>query len=490
MKKGEFSGVKNSPDSPVDGIIKITKDSFPPPDQNSTPIYTPGPIPKKYWFPQLKDFLIDMTPPIYEDATFCIKKFVPHYNFCIKIFKTNLETLNNRLQKAQDRLIDCFQRRLIPQKKKFDQANADYWRKQVFLYQQKTLIEREWNEKNIANLRYAISVFERLLRLTEYLAKYPRFIMINQPLASTLQQTGTRISKTAIRIKALEIALSDTKIGLMFTPKLIDQPEELLSLVFNIIKGCSISRDPMTGYLPETDHFHTFEIFMKSNYAPTSVMKNQKESIDKKIQFTINMLNSLLGIQSKDDLKVLSSLCSRYWFTKLQRVNYYYKYMRHPDLPGIIQSLKQTKLKDLGMPKILAKHFSSFNNSSDIFLSNPKFFAAGIDQLQTAIYLSTPVDIANSFYMMNMVLSGFVSTFIKKPMDHKDVKECLPFMWTALFIHLDLPAPDSMINFAMRWAEVDSIPEIIVEKCKVPHAVIAKWIEKCAPLPKRNKTTQ
>ena len=84
----------------------------------------------------------------------------------------------------------------------------------------------------------------------------------------------------------------------------------------------------------------------------------------------------------------------------------------------------------------------------------------------------------------------FFSTFLKKPMDHKDVKECMPFMWTALFIYLNLPAPDSLINFAMRWSIVDSIPEIIVEKCKVPQAVIAKWTEKCAPLPKRKQTKE
>ena len=490
MKKGEFSGVKNSPDTQADGILKTTKENSSRSDPNFTPIFTPGPIPKKFWFPQINDYFIDMKPPIYEDSVFCIKKFVPHYNFCLKFFQSTLETLTNRLKKAQERLIECFQRRLVPQKKRFDQANADYWRKQVILYQQKTILEREWNETIIAELRYSITIVKRLIRITEYLIQYPRFIMINQPYSSMLQQAGTRVSKKAIRIKALEIALSDTKIGLMFTPKLNDQPQELLALVENIIKGCSISRDPITGYIPETDHFLTFETFMKSNYAPTAVMKNQKESIDTKINFTINMLNSLLGIKSNEDQKVLASLCSRYWFTKLQRVNYYYKYMRHPDLPALIKSYEFTNIKDLGLPKILSKHFSSFTYSCDIFQSNPKFFAAGIDQLTSSIYLSTPVDIANSFYMMNMVLSGFVSTFLKKPMDHKDVKECMPFMWTALFIYLNLPAPDSLINFAMRWSIVDSIPEIIVEKCKVPQAVIAKWTEKCAPLPKRKQTKE
>ena len=481
--------IKNSPDQASD--VKQRMDGLGTFETSSNAIFTPKPIPKKFCFPEMDDYIVVVKPMIYEDSLFCIKKFVPQYLFCASLCDEIIGELETRKSKAQNKLAECFMRNLVPKTKNLVQANADFWRKQVILYKQKTVVEKLYNEKIVGQLRQAISIAEKIRRLANYLAKYPRYIMLNQPMICMLQQTGTDyVSPTALKIKALGVALSDTKIGLMFTPKLFERPDESQIILNNIINGTYTLIDPITGYIPETEYYYTFIAFLKSRLSPIRLNQNLKEPIENKIEFTIEMVSSFIGINDARRRSALSALSARFWFNRLMRVNIYYKSMRNPHLPILIQSFQKTKLKDLGMPDRLAKHMSKFNCAAEIFESNQRFFAAGIEGLETAIFLANPIDIANVVYLMNLVLSGYIANLLKKAIYHKDVVDCMPFMWTCLFIYLNLPAPDSLICFTMRWAVVDFIPEILVEKCKVPHSVILKWLEKCPQIPKKNAVTQ
>lgn len=431
-------------------------------------------IPKKYQFQDMEFYTIKINWPSYEDPVFAYKKFVSNYNSTLTSCNKVLAEINTKLAKAQTELSQCFQRNLTAKTRKYVAVNGDAWRYQVILFQKKTKLEKRYYEHIICKYLQSRAKIMKLIELANYLKKYPRSMVFNRSrIHSLVQANSNYMIEDLLKIKALEVLLSDVKVMQVYTPKLALQPSERLDFIKTQIMANQFYRDPLTNYLPETEYFGTFITLLNSRFELKKRAKT--DPIDKLIEYSVIGMCEITKLNSEEFKHLIKELASRYWFNKLHIFENFYKIHTNDKLNQYLVSLRNISLKDLGIPKKLAK-CNNFKNPIDIFQFDKSICDAAVDTLYTAMYYTVPNDIANQYYLIDLILSGVLAKLLKKSIDHKDVRECIPFMWKILFIFSNVQLIDAPLHFVMEYQTVNNIPPKLVEKCKAPFEVLKSFL--------------
>ncbi|EAY02974.1 hypothetical protein TVAG_337740 [Trichomonas vaginalis G3] len=466
--------MENPEESPVKSVAEpILTD----PDID-IPIYKTTEIPKRFVFKNMENFLIKIDQTAYDDTSWICKKFINNYDLTIDFCEKLISQINERINKAKKTLSECFQRSLVPNKLKYVAVNSNSFFYLIVLLKRKTSLEKILNENIISTFTYRKSIISKIIALAKHLKKYPRSYVINIGRLHALNPQHTDFMiETVLKIKALEVAISDVKVMHIYTPKIALQPSERTEFMKTSILSCLRYQDPLTGYIPETEHHGTFATFMDSRFEIHKMAKTS--SIETIIKRTIEGSTEFTNFKSPELIQALKTLASRYWFDKLIIVNKFYKENYNPKFSSYVKSLRSCSLKELGITNKLFKKLGHFKFSSELLNSYISFRDVSYDYIESLLYQTSPLDIARNYYTIDLLISGFVANTLNQSIDTKDVKENLPFMWSVIFINCPCTVIDLPIKFVMKYHDLCDIPHFLIEKCKVPYDIIMKWQAKC-----------
>jgi len=443
---------------------------------NMSPVFSSKPIPKKYMFNGANNFLIFFDPYAYEDKRYANKKLVFHFQTTLPLIQQIIDEMDEQIMVIQRNLSDIYSKNLSPVSKKMIPANSEFWRKRVILYIKKNKYQRIFFLKKLMIVQNFRDTLINLIKLVEYLCLFPRMVGINH---SSINRISS-VCKSEIypdlqnRIRSIDIALSDIKIVMIFTPKLFSKPEDCVVVLNATIQNVLKFKDPLSAYIPETEDANTFADFVRSRFCPIRWAESQKTPLDARIEITIEMISSFAGIKTREHVGALAALSARYWFNKSLVCNQELR-SSNTRLQEYIASLKNAPLSSVKIPKHFAKIAAPHSTPLAFYIAENHSLEGACDIMNTLIFYSCPIDIAYNIHLIHLILSGFVAKRLKLDINHKKVIETMPFMWKIVFIVTNIPYPDALFDFIKKWAMVDCIPPMLLERCQIPAQVIVSW---------------
>jgi len=436
------------------------------------PEFTQDPLPKRLIFEGIESYLIPIDPVAYNDIRYIKKKLVSHFITALNHTKNHLQEAESLVLSLQESLTDCYSRNLNPYTATKTTANSRYWRQRVILVKKQTKYQRILNLRKLSLCLNNISILKKIIKVIKELIRRPRNVCINQSTIFRLCQVIKVETEVlaANKIKAAEYLLGDIKNAMRFVPKLFTKPELCISINEEFLTSSMRFRDPLTFYLPETEESKTFEDFLRSRFSPIRYCEENMQPIENMIELTVEMMRSFANIKQPDLVIVLTSMAARYWFNRIPVCNDELSKCNQR-LSSYISSMRLTPLSDLKPPRLLSKAFKAGITVANLF-EGEKLLKPAVDQLFTCVFFTNPVDVAYNIHLIHLRLAGYVAGKISKDIHDKATLEGVAFMWKLLFIISDIPSPDSIFAFVTKWAHINCIPDILMQKCSVPLNVL------------------
>jgi len=446
------------------------------PFHNVKPCFSTKPIPKRFLFPMVSNFLIQMDSIGYDDSRYANKRLFGHFTSFHPQILSMINEIEALRKTSQEQLNNAYSRNLTPYVSTIIPGSEDLWRKRVILsIKQNKLIKKIHLEK-ISYCNYGLEILRKLKDLCEELIYRPRIVFLNN---SALTRISYHIRyelcfKEQIKLKSVEANLKDIKNMSRYIPKPFSKPESFLNVVESIIISAGHLRDPVTQYLPESMESYIFSDFLRSRFSPIRYAENSNEPIESIIELTIDMMKSFVNIKSKDHISTLSSFSSRHWFNKYKVCNKYF--FVNQKLVLYLERLSKQTISELKPPKILSKVIQ-VAHTPRLFFESEQIIVQSLSMMAYCMFMTVPVDIANYLFQIHLCFAGFIAIKLGKSCNEKQANESLSFLWFLLFLSTDVPFIDSIFFIVEKWHKADNIPTFIVEKLKLPRAVLNDLIK-------------
>ena len=441
-------------------------------------VFTNDPLPEKLLFKDSDYYLIPLPKVGYDDSKFACRKILSHTILAIGIINKIESEVRAIIQNIKEKLTEAYARKLTPYTQTKTTENADLWRERVIIFWKQTKYIKHINLKKLDKSYEYLKVLAKLKKICNELIKRPRMMTINQSQISKIPSAikNEIAIKKSIRLKALDALLADVKTGMKFIPRLFTNPEVCAMVLMNVIQSAMHYKDPLTNYLPATLEGNAFSDLIQSRFSPIRYCEKQPDTIENLIELTVEMMKSFAAIKQKDHIYILTSLAVRYWFDRTLVCNEFYP-TGDPKFVIYLQSLKHTVVSSHKPPKIFAKADKHrMELSVNDFFMQDKLLRPAIDSLFMLSFYTSPTDIAFEVHVIDLRLAGYVAAVIKKDINDKNTVECVAFLWRLLIIVSDLPFPDTLFEFVMRYAEVAYIPTGILKKANIPTNIVRQLL--------------
>jgi len=420
---------------------------------------TDQPIPKKYCFPELTQYLVNISYLGYKDHRFARKNLIPHYVQVGKFISEWIPEIDKVILETQKQLSKTYSKKLIPFISTINLENATLWRTRVILTWKRSTLLKKFFLSKLYLATKCMSILKTLQKLLSHLSRHPRLIAFNKAKLFDLYrrskdepfpdlQNRIRIVKSYLHF--IKDAWVLTKLPYSST----DQASSYLSILF---ERAYTSYIPAIGYLSECDEYYLFYSFLKCRISPIRYREQiPVDDVVSRIQWSFDMITSLTGKKSQQHSLVLFCFLSRFWFNEMEIFDKSLSKTPDDTQVSIFEEIRKSKIGTFKMDNVFSDPDLIV---SEVFRSS--FFGALREQLIMCWFQSTPIDAAFVAYTVYIQLQSFIKNSFSNT-KNSVLQNLLRF----LIISTDMPNPSKLFSTILYYGEMKLIGKSLIEPSK------------------------